>query len=428
MRIAVVNNFFPPRVGGSSHLSAALAQEYAKRGHQVMVLTAAYRGAPAHEVVDGVDIHRLPAFVMPKMGLSIDFDITFTSGPRNLRRVFRLLDRFKPDVIHQHGQFLDLSWLTGQYARKRNVPVLLSIHTRLESPRAFYAHAFRVIDRVFLRRMLRRYDPRYVIMDEHAATYCTARYDSGDHHYEYIPVAVDPARFEAPPSRDIRAELGLGDRPLIVSVGHVIPLRDRKLLMDALPAVLAKYPDTKLVVVGTVYYDAFLERARELGIEDAVICVGAVPKDDVPAYFAAADIEVHDLSGGGCGTASLEAMAAGRATVVAVSATNFPGIDLVNWENAVLVSHRDPDELAAALIRLLDDPAERAAIAARQQALVHEHFTLDRVTEQHLEVFARMTGGQPSAGGRSGAPSLAAPSNDPAREDPAREEPADVSR
>ncbi|MCF2533501.1 glycosyltransferase family 4 protein [Yinghuangia soli] len=406
MRIAVVNNFFPPRVGGSSHLSAALAQEYAARGHEVVVLTAAYRGAPAYEVVDGVEIHRLPAMTMPKLGLSIDFDITFTTGPRNLRRVFRLLDGFRPDVIHQHGQFLDLSWLTGQYAKKRGVPVLLSVHTRLESPRAFYARAFKTLDRTFLRRVLRRYDPRYVIMDELAATYCEDRYDATVQRFDYIPVAVDPTRFDGPPARDIRAELGLGDGPVIVSVGHVIPLRDRKLLMDALPSVLGKYPDLKLVVVGTVYYDAFLDRARELGIEKAVVCVGAVPKDDVPSYFAAADIEVHDLSGGGCGTASLEAMAAGRATVVAVRESNFPGIRLQNWENAVLVSPTDADELARALLRLLDDPSEREAIAQRQRELVRENFTLSRVTEQHLEVFRQMLDG--TAGSSAAAPSLAA--------------------
>ncbi|WP_436787031.1 glycosyltransferase family 4 protein [Yinghuangia sp. YIM S10712] len=395
MRIAVVNNFFPPRVGGSSHLSAALAHEYAARGHDVVVLTAAYRGAPAYEVADGVRIHRLPAVTMPKLGLSIDFDITFTGGRRNLRRVYRILDAFRPEVIHQHGQFLDLSWLTGQYARARGVPVLLSVHTRLQSPRALYATAFRAIDRVFLRRVLRRYDPRFVIMDELMETYCATRYDAAKDRFHYIPVAVDPARFDVLPTRDIRAELGVGNGPLIASVGHVIPLRDRRLLIDALPAVRDKYPDAKLVVVGTVYYGAFLDRARELGVQDAVVCVGEVPREDVPAYFAAADVEVHDLSGGGCGTASLEAMAAGCPTVVAVRETNFPGIRLRNWENAVLVSHRDADELARALIRLLDDPGERAAIAGRQRELIREHFTLDRITDQHLEVFAQMLGRTP---------------------------------
>ena len=42
MRIVVVNNFYPPRVGGSSHLSDALARGYAARGHEVLVVTAAY--------------------------------------------------------------------------------------------------------------------------------------------------------------------------------------------------------------------------------------------------------------------------------------------------------------------------------------------------------------------------------------------------
>ncbi|MCW2757911.1 MAG: hypothetical protein JWO46_1657, partial [Nocardioidaceae bacterium] len=40
MRIAVVNNFFPPRPGGSSHLADHLARQYAARGHEVLVLTA----------------------------------------------------------------------------------------------------------------------------------------------------------------------------------------------------------------------------------------------------------------------------------------------------------------------------------------------------------------------------------------------------
>ena len=39
--------------------------------------------------------------------------------------------------------------------------------------------------------------------------------------------------------------LGLGDVPLILSLGHVIPLRDRLALVEALPTILAKHPDTK---------------------------------------------------------------------------------------------------------------------------------------------------------------------------------------
>ena len=138
------------------------------------------------------------------------------------------------------------------------------------------------------------------------------------------------------------------------------------------------------MIIGRVYYDAFAKRAAELGVTDAIITTGAVPSTDVPAYFAAADVVAHDLQGGGFGTASLEAMAAGRATIGTVGETNFPAVQLHNWENFVLARPNDPDDLAAAVIRLLDDPQERAWIAKRQRELVHAHFTLDVVTDSIL--------------------------------------------
>ncbi|WP_320068619.1 glycosyltransferase family 4 protein [Micromonospora sp. RTGN7] len=393
MRIAVVNNFFPPRPGGSSHLAAALAQRYAAAGHEVLVLTAAYRDAPAEEVRDGYRVVRLPARAMPKLGLSIDFDMAFAlARPGNLRRVSRLLAEFKPDVIHQHGQFFDLSWISGRYARRHRVPVLLSIHTRLESPDPKYAALFRMLDRFLVKPIIRRFQPRYVIMDELAARYCAERYGATTADFDYIPVAVEPSRFDTSQETDVRARHGVGDVPLIVSLGHVIPLRDRLALVEALPAVLAKHPDTKVMIVGQVYFDAFAKRAAQLGVSDAIITTGAVPSADVPAYFAAADVVAHDLQGGGFGTASLEAMASGRATIGTVTETNFPAVHLRNWENFVLVRPNDPADLANAVIRLLDEPEEREWIAKRQRDLVYSHFTLEVVTRKHLDVFERMVG------------------------------------
>jgi 1,2-diacylglycerol 3-alpha-glucosyltransferase len=391
VRIAVVNNFFPPRPGGSSHLAAALADRYAAAGHEVLVLTAAYKDAPAEEERNGYRVVRLPAMPMPKLGLSIDFDMAFTlARPGNLRRVSRLLGEFKPDVIHQHGQFFDLSWISGQYARRHRVPVLLSIHTRLESPDPKYAALFRMLDRFMVWPLIRRYHPRYVIMDELAARYCAERYRATTDDFEYIPVAVEPSRFEGTPELDVRARHGVGTAPLIVSLGHVIPLRDRIALIEALPAILAKHPDTKVMIIGRVYYDAFAKRAAELGVSDAVITTGVVPSADVPAYFAAADVVAHDLQGGGFGTASLEAMAAGRPTIGTVTETNFPSVRLRNWENFVLVRPNEPTELAEAVIRLFDQPEEREWIGKRQRDLVYLHFTLDVVTRQHLAAFERM--------------------------------------
>ncbi len=402
MRIAVVNNFYPPRLGGSAHFSASLARGYVEQGHQVVVLTATYGDAPRREVVDGVEIHRLPARYLPQLGLAIDFDISFTSGRRNLKSVFRILDEFKPDVIHQHGQFLDLSWLTGWYARKRRIPTLLSIHTMLKSPKPLFHAIFRMLDGLVVRPTLSMYKPTLAVMDRIEADYVIERYKADLEDLVKTVVPVRPEKFSGPPARDVRAELGIGDAPYIGSVGHVIPLRDRLLLVEAMPEVLAKFPDTKVVVVGRVYYDAFLKRAEELGIADSFICVGVVPQEDVHSYLVAADIEVHDLSGEGCGTASLEAMASGTATIYAGDENTYVDIPLKNWHNTLVVGPDDHRGLASMITELLLDAEKRNEIAKRQQALVRDRFNLDRVVDDHLQAFRHMTGAKSSSSSISG--------------------------
>ena len=386
MRIAVVNNFFPPRVGGSAHMAASLAQQYARAGHDVLVVTAAYEHAPRTEERDGYRIVRLPAAKMPKIGLSIDFDLSFTAlVPGNRRRLFRLLHEFQPDAIHLHGQFFDLSWLAGSYARRHRIPAMLTVHTLLVSENPLYGAVFRLLDAAVVRPILRRINPRYVLLDKLGVDYCARRYGVTARNSEQLPIPVDAEYFDRARIRDVRAENGIGAGPLIVSLGHVIPLRDRLPLVEALPGILAEYPATKVLVAGRVYHDAFLRRADELGVRHALVVKGAVPREDVPSYFAAADIVTHDLNGG-CGTASLEAMLSGTATIASVAEDNYPGIDLRNGENVLLVPPDDPAAVASTVLGLLDDPARRAEIARRQSALVRGGFALDVVAKEHLRI------------------------------------------
>ncbi|HOA02282.1 MAG: glycosyltransferase family 4 protein [Actinomycetales bacterium] len=391
MRIVVVNNFFPPRVGGSSHLSDALARGYAARAHEVLVVTAAYGEAPAQEQRDGIRIVRFPAAMLPETRFAVSFDLSFASRPSLPRDLARLLDDFRPDVIHQHGQFMDLTWATGAYARRRGIPVLLSVHTRLENPAALYRHAFRTLDATLVAPRLRRYRPRIVVMDAHMRDYITARYRGGYRELVPIPVGVDPVWVRGGDAAVGRELAGVGDAPILLSVGHVIPLRDRVGLVEALPAVLARHPDARLVVAGRVYYDVFLRRATELGVAYAVRPLGAVPKASIPHLLAAATLESHE-QGDGMGTATLEAMAAGVPIVGWGRLDNFPGVPLHDGGEVLLTDRGDVVGLAQRLLRVLDDPVEAQAVGARGRALIDAHFTLDRVLDAHLATFSELLG------------------------------------
>lgn len=402
MRIAVVNNFFPPRAGGSSHLSDSLARGYARAGHEVLVVTAAYQDAPGEETLsEGVRVVRLPAFMIPESKLAVSFDISFATRPSLKRRLSALLDDFKPDVIHQHGQFFDLTWASGRYAAQRQIPSLLSVHTRLENPAAMYGRVFGALDKFVVTPRLKRFQPRIVVMDAHMHDYITRRYAGAYRDLVDIPVGVDPAWIQGGDRARGRARLGLDDQPVIMSIGHVIPQRDRLAVVEALPEVLRAHPDTKLIVVGRVYYDLFLDRAKELGVSDAVISLGAVAKTEIPDLIAAGDVECHE-QGDGLGTATLEAMAAGTPVVGWGRLDNFPGMPLYDGKDIYLAKPGDTKGLSNRLITVFDDLDKAREVGLRGKQIITEHFTLQQVTNQYLSCLEDLVAHGPALGPATG--------------------------
>jgi glycosyltransferase involved in cell wall biosynthesis len=399
MRIAVVNNFYPPRPGGSAHLSQHLAHRYVEAGHEVLVVTATYGDAPIEEETDGVRIVRIPAWTLPKTRFAANFDIGFTTSPSAKRRVFRILDDFAPDVIHQHGQFFDLTWLSGWWARRRRVPTLLSIHTRLETPLSrFNDFVYATADRLLVVPLMRLHRPKLVVMDILMDRYIDKRYRHATSGRVAIPVGIDPGAMRGGDGSKVIEELELKGRRIIVSVGHVIPQRSRIALVKALPLVLEKFPDLAVVVVGGVYHDEFLHIAKELGVDHAIITTGAVAASRIPDFLAAAHAEVHELEGLGFGTASLEALAVGTPVIAAIEPDNFLDIVVEDGRELYIAPpvsstdpRADPSALAGVLMRVLEDPASaRAEVSANAQRLIEQHFTIDRVAARHLEVIAEM--------------------------------------
>ena len=395
MRIAMVNNFFVPRPSGSVHLTEGLAKHLTERGHEVLIVTAAHKDAPADEIRDGYRVVRLPCWAPPRTRLSFNYDIPMTLGPRNLRRLFRVLDDFGPDVLHQHGQFFDLTWMSAIWARRRKVPAVLTVHTALvHSDRALGAVLW-LGDQLAVRPFMAIDHPHVVLIDYFIDSYVKSRYHLPPDRLTHIVIGVDPERFVDHDRAPAREKLGIGERPMILSVGHVIPLqRDRVALVRALPYLVEARKDIVVVVVGHVFDDTFLKVADELGVRDSLISTGEVPKDEVPKFVAAADVEGHDFHNFGLGTASLEVMAAGVPVVSVVREDNFPGLPLVSWENVVRVPENDPRALSDAILKLLDDPELARRVGEGQRRFIRENFSIEAVTEQHEALYKKVTGSE----------------------------------
>ena len=386
MRIALTSSFFRPKTSGSAHFTSGLAEELARQGHDVLVATC----TPG----DGDDdrlpyrVVRLGAFNLNLGRFSYGYEIPFCS-PRAVRTLWRELDAFAPDVVHVNEQFFDLSVWAGLWGRRHTVPRVMTLHTAFTHNVPWIHALLRAVDATVVASTLALNDPTLVTIDKFMTQYATRRFPR--RRREFVPIPVEPDVFVGGDPRRVRDELGLGDRPVILSLGHVIPLRDRLLLVRALPGVLRQFPDAVLLVVGRVYDTRFLELADELGVRDSIIADGEVPHDQVKDFVAAATVECHETQSYGLGTASLEIMASRLPVVAVVDDDNFPGFRLVDGRE-LSVSQPDAADLACHLVDLLGDAARRTNVAAGGRCLIRDHFQIASVAREYVSLYERVQG------------------------------------
>jgi len=140
-------------------------------------------------------------------------------------------------------------------------------------------------------------------------------------------------------------------------------------LVEAFSMVRKKVKDVKLVIGGTgdrTYIDKLRRRCSELGIEDRVVFTGGIPNEEVPNYMANCSVFVYPSRGGeGIPRALLEAMSCG-APVVATTVSGIPEA-VIHGETGLLVRPRHPEELADAIVSVLEDEglARRLGVQAR---------------------------------------------------------------
>ncbi|MEO6462068.1 MAG: glycosyltransferase family 4 protein, partial [Candidatus Eisenbacteria bacterium] len=169
----------------------------------------------------------------------------------------------------------------------------------------------------------------------------------------------------------------------VLAIGRLVEKKGFADLLAAWPAVRARVPAARLVVVGDgPEREDLAERARDLGIADAVTWAGPLPQDAVLAHLAAATVFAlpcriaRDGNRDGLPTVLLEALASGLPCVT-TTVTGNPEIVRDGVEGR-LVPPGDPDALAAALVDLLLDPEARARMAEAARASAIERFDLRR--------------------------------------------------
>jgi len=391
--VCMLSNLYPPVVSGSSTQLVSLSRELAQRSCQTVVITAKVaEDSEEYEEVDGVCVYRLPAIRLPKMPISLNFPwLSYTLTPRNLRRIESIINRHNPDVLHLHNHMFDLA-LCAVLMRKRNKrPLVITIHTVIKHARNFYNLLLYPADRMFLKHLVINQADALVCPDLNIKGYVRDAFGKFD-------VALVPYGISLPETsvkewvKLLRTKYHLNGKRVILSLGHVHEIRNRKDLIEALPSILEVFPNTVLLIVGTVADNSSAVLARKLKVHKSVIFTGHVPHSEVPAFLALADLEAHWLNQDAAkktslGIASLEAMAAGKVALAAANENTYgPGV-LRTGENIVLIDPGNPGHLAQTIVGLLSDSERCRAIGERARQTIQEHFSWDSVCSRTLDVY-----------------------------------------
>lgn len=183
----------------------------------------------------------------------------------------------------------------------------------------------------------------------------------------------------------VRAKYGLGDGPLILSLGTIQPRKNYVRLVEAFSQL--PQPDTKLVIVGGKGWlsEPLYQRIDELQMTERVIMPGFADDQDLPALYSAASVFAFPSLYEGFGLPVLEAMACGTPVV----ASNVSSVPEVAGDAALLIDPYDVDQIRDNIVRLLSDETLRKDLALRGRSQVRQ-FTWDRAAQKLANVYTKL--------------------------------------
>jgi glycosyltransferase involved in cell wall biosynthesis len=341
-----------------------LLRGLAVRGHRNLL--ACPRGCDlAHAAGTVAEVHELP--------MHGDADLLM------VLRLYRLIRRARPDLVHLHSRIGADLW-GGVAGRLAGVPV---VHTRRvdnPEPRPAVAIKYRLHNRV-------------IAISEEIGRVLVSE-GLPPHKLRVVRSAVDQGRYVRPCDRAaVAAALGVPTDALLLGVvAQLIDRKGHRVLLAALPPLVAAYPGLRVFFFGQGPLRPAL--AREIaaaGLSGIVTLAGF--RHDLETILPCLDLLVHPAMMEGLGVSLLQASSAG-VPIVASRAGGIPEA-VRDGENGLLVPPGDATALGAAIGELLADRERRRSLGMGGQALMAREFSLDTMVEGNLAVYRELVPGLP---------------------------------
>lgn len=306
---------------------------------------------------------------------------------RILRRIRDILRAEGFDILHTHG---GVAGFYGRWAAQpRRVPVVIHTFHGIH-----YLHDTNPVVKAALagleRRLSRKTDAVVCVSDSVRDLSRAFRLVPED-RLTVIKNGIDFDRARPPETDEFRSVLsGLGldsGGPLIGTVARLDPVKGLAVLLRAVPRIRERQPSARFVIVGGGAEKARLEAlARDLGIRECVHFLGE--RTDAQAWIGRFDAFVLPSLQEALPYVILEAAALEKP----VAASEVGGIrELVrNEETGLLVPPGEPEALAAAVIRLAENPALAEHLGRKLRSSLAQEYTLSRMARRTEDLYLRL--------------------------------------
>jgi glycosyltransferase involved in cell wall biosynthesis len=375
---------YPPRIiGGISPHIYYLSKSLARNGIKVYVVTCDFPGAPAHEVVDGVEVYRIDSYKNP----SPDFATWVYLMNMNMQKEAATITRQlggKIDVFHAHDWLVATAGIGLKHVFRK--PFFATMHsTEIGRRNGIHSGYERMI-----------HETEAWLTYEAWKVICCSDYMV--HHVQWafglptdklvmIPNGVK-AEVYMKNDKDLaqfRNKYALPQEKIVLFVGRMVYEKGVHVLVNAAPKVLEK-ANAKFIIVGNGYMkDQLSTIVNNTGLAHKVMFTGFVDDETLRKLQKCADVSVVPSLFEPFGIVALEAMAAKSPVVV----SDTGGLsEIVNHDvDGVKAYTGNPDSLAWGINKVLTDEAYANTLRTNAYRKIQEKYNWDKIAQQTMTMY-----------------------------------------
>lgn len=362
LNIGLFTDTYFPQVSGVATSIKTLRDELVAQGHHVYIFTTTDPlSNPEYDRRENIyRFHSIPFVSFTERRIALT----------GWLKILRLAKKLNLDIVHNQTEF-SLGLMGKEAAREMGIPVVHTYHTMYSDYLHYIANG-KILKPKDVAKLVKLYMKGVTGVIAPSDRVLDALHDYGvSAPIEVIPTGVNLTMYQKQCSdgelRHLRQRLGFSDKtPVLLALSRLAYEKNIHEIIEALPDILAKRLDARLVIVGDGPARQTLERqVSAMDLNQYVQFTGTVPNEDVHLYYQMANVLVSASDTETQGLTYIEALASGLPIVVMRS----PYTDQLIDDPAIGRSFQKRSDLVSSVIYYLNHPNTKEGEAKRQEKL-----------------------------------------------------------